>query len=822
MSVGATTTLHRLEAAAQECQTAFSETCDLLQKVQKAISDLELFEQAMRDPGKVTPAIMAHLLKTYQATEARELPEKIHAAISEMINLLRGKGTANQDIIEKRRALISSILHGEDKNESRSPGTKKIRRKNIAVGKTPGRPPIPKPLSPVEKAAQALSDRIQIMQMNQGNLHQQEELLRRQLEQIKAVLPQPQPVPMEGVTADAMLEQRFRALSGQPPRPEVSARRQIPLPFIFGPDPAVQPLVQEFAQHLNYASRTYLLQHGFGVFGPNVLRNLPPSFIKSLSPEDFEHISWQWLEKQAPEDLRALSARSVQFLKKVFSTLPEGQWKTHFDTHIDQQVTGPGHRMSLSEESMPQFPSIPIAAPSVEVSRRLQADSLAPYLQRALPPSFFTVEIPEQVIASFPEEYLLQLSSTVLESLDPTKWSASRMREQWTPLPAEFANSLSPDVYRACGYDQFATLTPNEMAKLRSLGPDFINTHAVLLQYFSLKRFLSFNLEVLDKLKPDVLAAMEPQVLEGIKPEKWNEFTDEMFDLLNAAFLNKLGKEYIGNLTKAAFEHLFRPSLTRAKKLEILENYHPDSSRSYFPHLHEIIAQRAVEAERGEAEEEAKKQAAYGASIGQQGAGWVQIGAGTLSAAAVCGGLKVSGSFAGEGLTAGGSYVSQGLTYVGLEEAGKAVAKAGAEAGAEVAAAAARPLEALITGASGLAIAANLFSIARQAPTWGPEEWAACVAVSVAAGAGVVVFTPAAAGVLGIGLAASTAGSALTLPAARLGKKLWPYGKRFWHGAKQRATRALKPKRQVPTGGVESQSTKKRKMEEPPSEAPFS
>jgi hypothetical protein len=91
MSVGATTTLHRLETAAQECQTAFSETCDLLQKVQKAISDLELFEQAMHDPGKVTPAIMAHLLKTYQATEARELPEKIHAAISEMINLLRGK-----------------------------------------------------------------------------------------------------------------------------------------------------------------------------------------------------------------------------------------------------------------------------------------------------------------------------------------------------------------------------------------------------------------------------------------------------------------------------------------------------------------------------------------------------------------------------------------------------------------------------------------------------------------------------------------------------------------------------------------------------------
>jgi hypothetical protein len=676
-----------------------------------------------------------------------------------------------------------------------------MRRKNIAAGKTPDRPPIPKPLSPVEKAAQALSDRIQIIQINQGNLHQQEELLRRQLEQIKAVLPQPQPVPMEGVTADAMLEQRFRALSGQPPRPEVSAQRQFPLPFIFGLDPAVQPLVQEFAQHLNYASRMYLLEHGFGAFGTNVLRNLPPSFIKSLSPEDFGHISWQWLERQTPDDLRALSARSVQFLRKVFWSLPEKQWKTHFDTHIEQQLSGPGQRMSLSEESMPQFPSIPIAVPSVEVPRRLQVDSLAPYLQIALPPSFFTVEITEQVIASFPEEYLLQLSRTVLESLDPTKWSASRMREQWTPLPAEFANSLSPDVYRACGYDQFATLTPNEMAKLRSLGPDFINTHAALLQYFSLKRFLSFNPEVLDKLKPNVLAAMEPQILERIKPEKWNEFTDEMFDLLNAEFLNKLGKEYIGNLTKAAFEHLFRPSMTRATKLEILENYHPDSSRAYFPHLHEIIAQRAVEAERGEAEEEAKKQAAHGAAIAQQSAGLFQIGGGVLSASALgIGGLKV-----------GGSYVGQGLSSMGFAEAGKGIALA-----------AAKPMVAAVAGASVLGIGANLLAIARQAPTWGTEEWAACAAVSVAAGTGVVVFAPAAAGVLGIGLAASTAGSALTLPAARLGKKLWPYGKRFWHGAKQRAARALKPKRVVPTGGIESRSTKKRKMEEPPSEAPLS
>jgi hypothetical protein len=339
------------------------------------------------------------------------------------------------------------------------------------------------------------------------------------------------------------------------------------------------------------------------------------------------------------------------------------------------------------------------------------------------------------------------------------------------------------------------------MAKLRSLGPDFINTHAVLLQYFSLKRFLSFNPEVLDKLKPNVLAAMEPQILERIKPEKWNEFTDEMFDLLNAEFLNKLGKEYIGNLTKAAFEHLFRPSMTRATKLEILENYHPDSSRAYFPHLHEIIAQRAVEAERGEAEEEAKKQAAHGAAIAQQSAGLFQIGGGVLSASALgIGGLKV-----------GGSYVGQGLSSMGFAEAGKGIALA-----------AAKPMVAAVAGASVLGIGANLLAIARQAPTWGTEEWAACAAVSVAAGTGVVVFAPAAAGVLGIGLAASTAGSALTLPAARLGKKLWPYGKRFWHGAKQRAARALKPKRVVPTGGIESRSTKKRKMEEPPSEAPLS
>ena len=783
-------TLRRLEEATQKCQTANVKTRDLLMRVQAAISNLELFEQAIRDPGRVSPATIEDLLQIYNAKEARELPEKINAAIEKMIEDLQSQGVANQTIINQQSTLAASTLPKIEQGAPFLPGTEKSRLMPA------GHPRISQRLSDVQAAAKALSARIRLMQLNQGHLHRQEELLRQRLEQIREALPQPEPAPMEGVEERATFEQRLRALKEQGPQPDVSLPAWLPHAAVSRLDPAVQPLIPGFAQHLSFESRLHLLRHGFQDFGPNVLQHLSPSFIKSLSPEDFEHFSWQWFEQQTPEDLHALSVRSAELFRGVFWALPEEQRYRLFATHVNQQIAGPGQRKALSEATILQLPPVPSVAPLIKQTIRLQVDSLPSYLQSHLPESFFTEMISENVIEALHEEYLLQLRPHVLESLAPEKWDAARRDQRWTPVPPEFANSLSPDVYAACQFDQLAALTPEEMARLQSFGPDFINAHAVLLRYIPLKKFITFEPRILHKLKPDVLAAMDPHVRDGIKPEKWNEFTNEMFDLLNAEFLNKLGREYIGNLTKAAFEHLFRPSMTREQKLEILENFHPDSSRTYFPHLHELMTQRAVETERIAAEEEARKQAAHGAAIAQQATGLFQIGGGVLGASALgVGGLKV-----------GGSYVGQALSSVGFTEAG-----------AGVAAAAAKPMAAVVAGAAGLGIAANLLAIVRQAPTWGSAELAACTTVSIAAGVGVFVFAPAVAGALGVGLAASTAGASLTLPAARLGKRLWPYGKRAWQRAAQHASHALRSKRQAPVGRPEQHAAKKRRMDKPPS-----
>jgi hypothetical protein len=184
--------------------------------------------------------------------------------------------------------------------------------------------------------------------------------------------------------------------------------------------------------------------------------------------------------------------------------------------------------------------------------------------------------------------------------------------------------------------------------------------------------------------------------------------------------------------------------------------------------------------QRRQEQEESRKQTAYIGAIGQQAISFSLLGAGLLSAT-------------GKGLTGlkmGQSYIAQGLTSAGFTEAGKQVARA-----------AAAPLVPVVVGAYGLTIVANLFSIARQMPTWGPEEYVALGTVAVAAGAGVVLFAPGAAGVLGIGLATTTAGSILTFPLARLGKKIWPYGRRLWHEIQQRTSRVWETKRPTPIVG---------------------
>jgi hypothetical protein len=410
----------------------------------------------------------------------------------------------------------------------------------------------------------------------------------------------------------------------------------------------------------------------------------------------------------------------------------------------------------------------------VEGSHHLEADSLPDYVRLNLPESFFTEMITNEVIGALPEQYLMRLEPHVLQSLDPRKWDPSRMRQQWIPFPPEFANSLTEEVYTACSFDQFATLTHEEQEKLRSLGPHFINNHASQLQYIPLKKFLAFNPDVLDKLKPSVLDDMQPEVRNLIDPAIWNKFTDEMFAVLDAPFLNKLGVEHIGRLTRSSFEHLCGPSKTTAEKAKVLAAHTQESLKKNLQQLPERTFQRRQE------QEESRKQTAYIGAIGQQAISFSLLGAGLLSAT-------------GKGLTGlkmGQSYVAGGLTSAGFTEAGKQVVQA-----------AATPLVPVIVGACGLTIVANLFSIARQMPTWGPEEYVALGTVAVAAGAGVALFAPGAAGVLGIGLATTTAGSILTLPAARLGKKIWPYGRRLWHEIQQRTSRVWETKRPIPTVG---------------------
>ena len=112
MSIEATTLRH-IEEAVQECQSANIETRDLLEKVQTAISHLELFEQAIRDPGRVSPATIEDLSQIYNAIDRRELPEKINAAIEKMIADLQVRGETNQTIINQRHTLADSNLPKE-------------------------------------------------------------------------------------------------------------------------------------------------------------------------------------------------------------------------------------------------------------------------------------------------------------------------------------------------------------------------------------------------------------------------------------------------------------------------------------------------------------------------------------------------------------------------------------------------------------------------------------------------------------------------------------------------------------------------------------
>lgn len=345
--------------------------------------------------------------------------------------------------------------------------------------------------------------------------------------------------------------------------------------------------------------------------------------------------------------------------------------------------------------------------------------------------------------------------------------SASRIPTERLLLPPEFVDSLNADVHEACDQDQFALLTPEELQTLRSLGPLFINSHSVLLRHLPLKKFLAFKPEILDRLKPDVLADMEDEVLDGIDPTIWNAFTDEMFEVLDASFLNKLGEEYIGRLTWTAFEHLVDPSMSTAEKAEVLAAQTHDSLRLFFLQLPEKIFQRAIE--RKQKQDEERKQTAYIGAVRQQALCFGLLGAGWL------GGTSIS-------MNTRQCSVAGGLSSARFTAATNQAARTVAD-----------PLLSIAVGTCGLAILTNLFSIARQMPTWGPEEYLALGTVAVAAGAGVVLFAPGAGGVLGLGLATTTAGSILTLPVARLGKKLWSYGKHLWHTPQQREPMSADP-----------------------------